>query len=219
MIPSLQKAIPYLRMKDVDMSLKSKKKKTDDTACSPAHLPICSKASSVSTNTSPTSQQSKLSTFYKSLSEAPSNTVILSLIPGYSNRYVPKSKTQHFPQLIQSLHDPKFLSLDYVQPLDVCEGVVLEVTEDMAAAVEEATRVQSKCKLWYKYRAGRVTASRLKQVCRTNLARPSQSLVKSICYPEAFRFTSAPRAGVAVMKKQPENTIWNCYIMVTTTLL
>ena len=193
MIPSFQKAIPYLRMKDVDMSLKSKKKKTaaDDTACSPVPLPICSKASSVSTKTSPTSQQSKLSTFYKSLSEAPSKPGILSLIPGYSDPYIPKSKTQHFPQLLQSLHDPKFLSLDYVQLLDVCEGVVLEVTEDMAAAVEEATRAQSKCNLWYKYRAGRVTASRLKQVCRTNLAMPSQSLVKSICYPEAFRFTSA----------------------------
>ena len=51
MISSFQKAIPHLRMKDVNMSLKSKKKKTDDTACSPVPLPICSKASSVSTKT------------------------------------------------------------------------------------------------------------------------------------------------------------------------
>ena len=40
------------------------------------------------------------------------------------------------------------------------------------------------------YRAGRVTASRMKQVCHTNASLPSQSLVKTICYPEAYRFTT-----------------------------
>ena len=49
---------------------------------------------------------------------------------------------------------------------------------------------QSQIYMWYKYRAGRVTASRMKAVCHTNNASPSQTLVKSICYPEAFSFTS-----------------------------
>ena len=60
----------------------------------------------------------------------------------------------------------------------------------MAQAVEKETRKQSKTALWFKYRAGRVTASRMKAVCHTDVTNPAQSLVKSICYPEAFNFTS-----------------------------
>ena len=60
----------------------------------------------------------------------------------------------------------------------------------MAKSVEEATRSQSSSNLWFKHRAGRVTASRMKAVCHTNAVHPSQSLIKSICYPEAYSFTS-----------------------------
>ena len=31
----------------------------------------------------------------------------------------------------------------------------------------------------------------MKSVCRTDVAMPAQSLIMSICYPEAFKFTSA----------------------------
>ena len=40
------------------------------------------------------------------------------------------------------------------------------------------------------YSAGRVAASRMKAVCHTNVAKPSQSLIQSICYPEEFSFFS-----------------------------
>ena len=60
----------------------------------------------------------------------------------------------------------------------------------MATAVEQETRQQSASKLWFKFRAGRITASRMKQACNTDPAIPSQSLIKSICYPEAYRFVS-----------------------------
>ena len=74
--------------------------------------------------------------------------------------------------------------------LKECESVSLNITDKMAQNVEAATRDQSKSKLWYKYRAGRITASRMKAVCHTNPSKPSQSLIKGICYPEAFSFTS-----------------------------
>ena len=60
----------------------------------------------------------------------------------------------------------------------------------MCNLIEMETKSRSKSKLWYKYRAGTVTASRMRAVCHTNLADPSQSLIKSICYPDAFQFTS-----------------------------
>ena len=38
---------------------------------------------------------------------------------------------------------------------------------------------------------GRVTASKLKSACSTNPAKPAKSLVKSLCYPEAHKFSAA----------------------------
>ena len=52
-------------------------------------------------------------------------------------------------------------------------------SKEMAEAVKRSTHDQSNSKLWYKYHAGRVTASRMKAVCKTNASLPSQSLIKS----------------------------------------
>ena len=60
-----------------------------------------------------------------------------------------------------------------------------------AESVEMATRDQSKSKEWYRFRAGRITASRFKAACRTSTEKPSQSLIKAICYPKSSNFTSA----------------------------
>ena len=58
-------------------------------------------------------------------------------------------------------------------------------------AVEKATRDQIDSSLWFKYRAGRVTASKMKAVCHTNPTNSAKSLIKCFCYPEAFKFSSA----------------------------
>ena len=64
----------------------------------------------------------------------------------------------------------------------------------MALAVEKETRKQYGCKLWFTYRAGRITASRMKAACHTDPNNPSKSLIKAICYPEAYRFVSSATA-------------------------
>ena len=56
--------------------------------------------------------------------------------------------------------------------------------------VEVATRGQSSNKIWYTFRAGRITASMMKSVIQTDHTMPSQSLIKRICYPEAFKFST-----------------------------
>ena len=117
-------------------------------------------------------------------------TKILSIQPEYSNNYIPKSQTCNFPKALLSMCEPKYVDLAYHELLLVCESISITVTEAMAEAVEEATRAQSHSRLWFTYRAGRITASRMKSVCRTDIALPAQSLIKAICYPEAFKFTS-----------------------------
>ena len=59
----------------------------------------------------------------------------------------------------------------------------------MISAVESATCDQSKSKLWFKYHDGRITASKIKSACKTYPCLPSQSLIKTISYPEVFGFT------------------------------
>jgi len=103
-----------------------------------------------------------------------------------------KGITSNFPQpLTSSLRNPTNCTLKYPDLLEACENFSIELTDDMAQAVEKETRKQSKTPLWFKYRAGRVTASCIKAVCHTDVTNPAQSLGgKSICYPEAFNFTS-----------------------------
>ena len=64
------------------------------------------------------------------------------------------------------------------------------MTADEVEQLEKATRGQSKNKLWMQHRAGRITASRCKDVLLTNPDMPSQTLIKSICYPDAYTFST-----------------------------
>jgi len=83
--------------------------------------------------------------------------------------------------------------MSYDQLLLECDCVFnsLNITAEKALLVEQHTREQTKSKLWFRYHAGRITASRFKAAVCTDATMPSQSLIKSICYPEQFKFTSA----------------------------
>ena len=102
------------------------------------------------------------------------------------------------PEPLSMLHKPTYMELEYHELLEACKAVKVDITREMALAIEKETRLQSNSKLWYTYRAGRVTASHMKAVCHTDLTNPSQSLVKAICYPETFCFTS-------------KQTAWGCH--------
>ena len=59
----------------------------------------------------------------------------------------------------------------------------IKITADQAKKLREMTQEQSKSKLWFRHRAGRVTASKFKAAAHTNATQPSPSLIKEICYP------------------------------------
>ena len=68
--------------------------------------------------------------------------------------------------------------------------VNFKVSKEQVKLVEEATRDQACNRLWFAQRAGRITASIFKHAARTNLAMPSPSLIKRVCYPDAFCFST-----------------------------
>ena len=110
--------------------------------------------------------------------------------PLHYKSFIPKSSTQLLPVPIMSFRSEATLQLPRAQLMDRCRDLNITVTDTQATNVELETRKQAACKIWFAQRAGRVTASRLKDVLSTNPSNPSKSLVKCICYPEAQKFST-----------------------------
>ncbi len=89
--------------------------------------------------------------------------------------------------------------MSYDELMCECETTFrnLKITPAQAKKVEALTRDQAGSKQWFYQRAGRVTASRFKAAVHTSGAQQSLSLIKTICYPEAYKFKT-------------EATAWGC---------
>ena len=133
-----------------------------------------------------------LDTFYSKLAEINSQASILSILSDHMNKFIPQSCSKEFPTSISSMYDSKYLDMPYHELLEECKKAFdsLTVTSEQSSLVEQHTRDQSKSRLWYSHRAGRITASKFKAAVSTDAAMPSQSLIKSICYPEQHKFSS-----------------------------
>ena len=137
------------------------------------------------------STESELEDLLHDLSCGGTKPLVLSLVSHYSDSYMPKSSLETFPRPLKSLQQAEYLKLSYTDLLDICEFIEIQITDDMAKAVERgvspsplrgwsdgsmATSLQTldnnsavishkgdsiakQLKIWYTYRAGRVTAS------------------------------------------------------------
>lgn len=111
----------------------------------------------------PAPTQQELDDFYKNLKEVKSKPAILGLVPGYDDSFVQSS--EHLPQALQELYNPRSSDLNYTQLLNDTRNVRLKpLTTIQVEHLEESTRGQAKSHLWFKYRAGRITSSTLHQV-------------------------------------------------------
>lgn len=70
------------------------------------------------------------------------------------------------------------------------EDLTVELSASDCTYIENLSADQSKSVYWFRFRAGRITASNFKKACRTSLEKPSISLIKQICYPEDTVFFS-----------------------------
>ena len=61
--------------------------------------------------------------------------------------------------------------------------------------VEKTTRGQSTRKSWFLFRSGRLTASDIKGVAKSNPAMPSPSLIKKICNPQLHSISTYQQQG------------------------
>ena len=132
--------------------------------------------------------ETDLSKFYTELNSCKTKPVSLSLNQPFSETFV--SKSRNIPT-IPDLFDKKYLELEYHDLLEVCSNVNIQIPAEERKLIEEDTRNQSQGSSFYRHRAGRVGASISKAASHTNPAQPSQSLIKTICYPNIFKFSNA----------------------------
>lgn len=137
--------------------------------------------------------QAELFQFCEGLHKKEAGAVLLSLIPGIASNYQPKSLNKKYPLILSGLFDDDLTLCSNEDLMAHCENVFssLTVTKEESENCELDTRGQANVKEWFNFRAGRVTASRVKAVCRTPIDKPSPSLIKDICYPSARRFSTA----------------------------
>lgn len=74
------------------------------------------------------------------------------------------------------------------------------LTKSVCDEIEIETKFQSNSKDWFSYRSGRITASKVKEVCSIKSYESNISLIKSICYPLSNSFKNKALNGVKFMK-------------------
>lgn len=199
-IPNGVKEVPYAPVKNMDFVGKKRSLaimasldfKQPDSSCSPTPSPSpISRPSKSPTPALTVPDHEETKSFLASLASCPSKPAILSLVQPYSSNYVPKSLSVGLPMYLTELFKSEYLHKNYGDLLTLAREITITVTPEEASLVEAKTRSQSKSRLWFRMRTGRITASRFKSACRTNPAAPSISLIMSICHPELTKFKNA----------------------------
>ena len=117
-------------------------------------------------------------------------SAILALTEPYCEEFIPKSLMNNLPPVLTEFFDESLSKADLDDVLQACSTLDITFTEEQANNAERETREQAQSDTWFRLRAGRITASKMKAVCRTNPNKPSISLIKTLCYPEKFKFSS-----------------------------
>ncbi|MGH0127202.1 UNVERIFIED_CONTAM: hypothetical protein FKN15_051319 [Acipenser sinensis] len=112
-------------------------------------------------------------------------------LTGYCRNFIPKSVSLNLPKPLTSRYRKENRKLNYPDPMAECEKVFadIKIEPEQATAVERETRSQTKSRLWFNMKAGRITASCFKAPARTDPANPSKTLIRQICYTDVFKFS------------------------------
>ena len=138
----------------------------------------------------PSTQQ--ISKFYECLHASGTKPAILALVSPYSKEYVSQKPTLDLPNSLGERFSEQLSKLNFSELLTKADEVFKEIScsKEQAVDVEKSTIEQRDSDLWATMRTGRVTASNFYQVCHTNSAKPSISLIKQICYGSKFQSTA-----------------------------
>ena len=131
---------------------------------------------------------------YETISKTEDKPAILSIIPKHCDQCIINHSVVSTP--LSALLQVKYVCLSYDMLLQECDLAFTKLTLNQGRArnIELSTRGQALHKDWFRYRTGRVTASRLKSPVHTDPTKTSISLIKAICYPESTRFSTKAKS-------------------------
>ena len=195
-VPPSVKKVEYKEVRDIDFtSKKSLKRKFDRMLDSETTTETQGTKKPEKQIEIPTADE--ISKFLTALHGTGKKLAILSVTEPFADEYVPTVEKEAFPSFLSDLKDKDAITMNYGQLLTQTDRIEITVTEEEVNNVEAFTREQSKSKLWHDFRAGRITASKIKQVCSTDPDNPSQSLIMSVCYPDSRKIvTDATQWGI-----------------------
>ena len=108
-------------------------------------LNVCEKTKKVGSR----STEAHLALLFENLSVTGTKPGLLSVVPAYSEQFVPTSANKDFPLPLTSLKNSQYVKMKYHELLKECQSVSLSVTDKMAENVEAAmlqgTRVNLSC--------------------------------------------------------------------------
>ncbi|XP_032789728.2 uncharacterized protein LOC116926910 isoform X2 [Daphnia magna] len=126
------------------------------------------------------------------LEEMPGKPTGILLVTDNSKNFIHPALTITLPKPIGSMFKMDLMGCSLTQLVEKSNELYsqISISFEQREAISSLTLNQSDSKNWFRYTAYRITASKFKCVLKTSIEKPSISLIKEICYLEAFKFTS-----------------------------
>ena len=200
LLPTYVSEVPYAKVQDINFqsarklkeNLDDKIKKFSETcpdAAQPTYLisPVIPSPSVMSNCSSAVPSKTEMETLFAKLNQCKIKPVALSLVQPYSEQFILKSRD--IPTILD-LFQPSHLDLSYPELLRKCAEIDITLSDADLKLIEKDTRTQAKGIAFFRHRAGRIGASSSWAASHTKPAMPSQSSIKSMCYPHLFKGNS-----------------------------
>ncbi|KAK6175862.1 hypothetical protein SNE40_014241 [Patella caerulea] len=209
MLPASRTGVSYEPIRNIDFtSAKSLKKRINKTIDEQPIPPTPSSKKKTGNKIFNVLSSKAWDAFFRAVEE--NKPVCLSVKEDFNHQFIPETLQPKYPMILSNLYDDTMVYTSKEVLLSHCKQLksTIVITDEDISNVEYHTRRQADSKLWYRFRTGRVTASRMKAVCSTSCQNPSMSLLKSICYPTEANFsTAATHSGDALMNRRQGNSI------------
>ena len=208
-LPTYVREVPYSKVRDIDFSSAKKLKKTLDQRIDSLHPNFGEQQKNSAEKDDLSSPIASLSgeemqAVYAKLNACKIKAAVLSFIDPYADQFIDESRSL---PIIPDLFETGNVDLAYPELLRKCVEVTLDISDEHVNKVELNTRDQASGSGFFRHRAGRIGASESHAAFHTNIAQPSQSLIKTICYPSLYIVnTKATRHG-----KRHESDAVNAY--------
>lgn len=128
----------------------------------------------------------------KTLKDICPNAAFFSLIPKLDPEETDSASEDedesNLPKPLTALYSDEYATLTNHQLKEKCSQISkeLQVTPEQCKELEQVTRNQSICPLWFEHRKGRITASKAHSVLKRRESTPPENLLKSLMGYKAY---------------------------------